>query len=237
MVGGGRHLACVFRRASLWGSELYFAGVSWLVACRLMCAFACTPICAYSANKGALANTHKQISSSGEKQRVKRECRFHREGGSRGCVYFLGCICEYMCEGWARRARRWSVTIPLSNAVWRISSLGSAANSLYCNSSILLLSPWNNTAVPPHASPHKESSDETDARSELRHSGRTIEEEWVLFGIVLCILVADKQERKVPRDGQLFFHSLETLRGEGDGHLLRRLTCVFQVTSRALRHM
>lgn len=88
-VGGG-DLARVFRRAGLWGSELYSAGVSWLVACRLMRAYVCTPIWAYSANKSALTNTHKQISSSGEKQRVKRECRFHREGGSRGCVYFWG---------------------------------------------------------------------------------------------------------------------------------------------------
>lgn len=137
-----KHLACVLRRASLWGSELYSAGVSWLVACRLMRAYVRTPICAYSANKGALTNTHKQISSSAEKQRVKRECRFHREeGGSRGCVYFWGAFVCTWARVRARRARRWSVTIPLPNTVWRISSLGSAANSLYCNSSILLLSP------------------------------------------------------------------------------------------------
>lgn len=90
-------MACVFRRASLWGTELYSAGVSWLVACRLMCAYVCTPICAYTANKGALTNTHKQISSSAEKQRVKRECRFHREEvGSRGCVSFWGVfVCTF----------------------------------------------------------------------------------------------------------------------------------------------
>lgn len=65
-----------------------------------MRAYVCTPICAYSANKGALANTHKQISSSAGKQRVNRECRFHREEGRelRVCL-LLGCVCVYMCEG------------------------------------------------------------------------------------------------------------------------------------------
>ena len=60
----------------------------------------CVCMCAHAyvrgANKGALTNTRKQISSSAEKQRVKRECRFHREG--EGAVRLvLGCFCVFMC--------------------------------------------------------------------------------------------------------------------------------------------
>ncbi len=48
------------------------------------------------ANKGALTNTRKQISSSAEKQRVKRECRFHRQGEGAGALRLvLGCV--YVC--------------------------------------------------------------------------------------------------------------------------------------------
>lgn len=56
-----------------------------------VCMYVCTRICA---NKGALTNTRKQISSSAKKQRVKRECRFHIEGEG-GCVSsFWGvCVC------------------------------------------------------------------------------------------------------------------------------------------------
>lgn len=59
-------------------------------------------------------------------------------GGSRGCarlVFWGVCV-----RGERGPARRWSVVIPLPNTVWRISSPGSAANSLHCNSPILLLS-------------------------------------------------------------------------------------------------
>ena len=66
-------------------------------------AYAQTHMCLVQ-TKGALTNNHKQISSSAETQRVKRECRFHRDGvGGRwwwGTVSLvLGCVsvCEGVC--------------------------------------------------------------------------------------------------------------------------------------------
>lgn len=69
--------------------------------CQLACGLqinVCVCLCAHAyvrgANKGTLTNTRKQISSSAEKQRVKRECRFHREGeGAEAVRLVLGCVC------------------------------------------------------------------------------------------------------------------------------------------------
>lgn len=100
---------------SLWGLVLYSAGVSWLVACRLMCM--CTHAYVRGANKGALTNTRKQISSSAEKQRVKRECRFHRErGGSQAVRLVLGrvcCVCVRGERGQRGGGASWSLSLIL----------------------------------------------------------------------------------------------------------------------------
>lgn len=86
-MGGWEGMCVCVSRGESWEIGVIFC---WCQLARglqinvCVCVRAHTHMCLVQ-TKAPSQNTHKQISLSAEKQRVKRECRFHREkGGGEG---------------------------------------------------------------------------------------------------------------------------------------------------------